>query len=201
MNDNAEKQAKIDIKDFIEKAIFAGKYKKARILASKPYNTSEVEKCGNGVIVGKGVLLGSDIKPILDFIYGDGSPDFIIISNDEDLEHLKKYSAERMKETNNKSSVSQIESNEQIRDTIKETIKKAIEKGRIIESNIEDIFNFVKEAEGKNKDELKRLMGKVFKLGFNQSETTEIFKSNTNLKVDKNTFVASKDANKENEED
>lgn len=201
MSDIREKQKEINIKNFIEKAILAGKYKKARILASKPYNISEVEKFGNGVIIGKAVLFGPDIIPVLDFINGNGSPDFIIISNDEDVEYLKKYSTERIAKKNNESSVSQIEANEQIRNTIRETIKKATEKGRIIKSEIEDIFNLVKEAEGKSKDELKELMGKVFNLGFNQSETTDIFKANPNLKINKNTFVANKDGKNKDEEE
>lgn len=201
MSNNIEKKAVINVKDFLDKAILAGNYEAARKIAGKPYNISEVEKCCNGVIIGKGVLFGPDIKPILDFIYGNGSPDFIIISNDEDLEHLKKYSEEKIKRRSDESSVSQIESDEQIRDTIKETIKKATENSRPIKSNIEDIFNLVKEAEGKSKDELKELMGKVFKSGFNQSETTDIFKANPNLKINKNTFVVSKDVKNKDEEE
>lgn len=201
MSDNLEKQAKVEIKDIINMAISAENYEVAKQLAGKPYNISEVEKCGNGVIIGKGVLFGSNIEPILEFIYRSGSPDFIIISNDEDLEHLKKYSVERMKRRSDESSVNQIEFNEQIRNTIRETIKKASDKSRPIESDIEDIFNIVKEAEGKSKDELKRLMGKVFNLGFNQGETTDIFKANPNLKINKNTFVANKDGKNKGEEE
>lgn len=40
-------------------------------------------------------------------------------------------------------------------------------------------------------------MAKVYKLGYNQKQTTEIFMTDPSLEVDKNTFVVKRDVKEE----
>lgn len=176
---------------YITLAISKKNYSLAKVFAGKPFRVSEVERIAsenNGVLIGSAVLFNicSD-KVINELIEGNEIADFIVVSNKEGLNTLYNFLEERkLKEKKEKLIVSQT-----IDTKIREVIKKY--KPEEKEENIENILTLVKEAEkASDNDELTTIMGEVYKLGYNQGQTTEIFMANPVLKVDKNTFVVKK---------
>lgn len=187
MRSNSDKD---EIMRYITLATSKNNYSLARVFAGKPFRVSEVERIASendGVLIGSSVLFNTDDKVINELIEGKEIDDFIIISNEEGLNTLYNFLEEKkLKEKKEKLITSQ-----NIDTKIREVIKKY--KPEEKEENIKSILKLVKEAEKtSDNDELTTIMGKVFDLGYNQGQTTEIFVANPVLKVDKNTFVVKK---------
>ena len=165
-------------------------YSLARVFAGKPFQVSEVERIASendGVLIGSSVLFNTDDKVINELIEGKEIDNFIIVSNEEGLNILYNFLEER----NLKEKKEKLIASRDIDVKIREVIKKY--KPEEKEENIKSILKLVKEAEKtSDNDELTTIMGKVFDLGYNQGQTTEIFVANPVLKVDKNTFVVKK---------
>ncbi len=165
-------------------------YSLARVFAGKPFQVSEVERIAsenNGVLIGSAVLFNTDDNVINELIEGKEIDNFIIVSNEEGLNILYNFLEER----NLKEKKEKLIASRDIDVKIREVIKKY--KPEEKEENIKNILKIVKEAEKtSDNDELTTIMGKVFDLGYNQGQTTEIFVANPVLKVDKNTFVVKK---------
>ena len=165
-------------------------YSLARVFAGKPFQVSEVERIASendGVLIGSAVLFNTDDNVINELIEGKEIDNFIIVSNEEGLNILYNFLEER----NLKEKKEKLIASRDIDVKIREVIKKY--KPEEKEENIKNILKIVKEAEKtSDNDELTTIMGKVFDLGYNQGQTTEIFVANPVLKVDKNTFVVKK---------
>lgn len=165
-------------------------YSLARVFAGKPFQVSEIERIAsenNGVLIGSAVLFNTDDNVINELIEGKEIDNFIIVSNEEGLNILYNFLEER----NLKEKKEKLIASRDIDVKIREVIKKY--KPEEKEENIKNILKIVKEAEKtSDNDELTTIMGKVFDLGYNQGQTTEIFVANPVLKVDKNTFVVKK---------
>lgn len=189
-----KKLDKDEIMRYIALATSKKNYSLAKAFASKPFQASKVEKIAsenNGVLIGSSVLFNTDDKVINELIEGKKIDDFIIISNEEGLNTLYNFLEKRnLKEKKEKLIASQ-----DIDTKIREVIKKY--KPEETEENIKSILKLVKEAEKTSVNELKTKMGEVYKLRYNQGQTTEIFMANPNLKVDKNTFVVKRDLKEE----
>ena len=175
---------------YITLATSKNNYSLARVFAGKPFQVSEVERIAsenNGVLIGSAVLFNTDDNVINELIEGKEIDNFIIVSNEEGLNILYNF----LEEKNLKEKKEKLIASRDIDVKIREVIKKY--KPEEKEENIKNILKLVKEAEKtSDNDELTTIMGKVFDLGYNQGQTTEIFVANPVLKVDKNTFVVKK---------
>ena len=180
------------ILEFIIEAISKENYYLAKIFASKPFRVSEVERIASendGVIIGAAIIFGDADEVVSKVIRGEKPYNFIVVLDEEGLNNLHEFFERRKLEEKTE---------------IKETIKKYTPEEK--EENIEIAFKLVKEAkkfvEGikgkKNKEPIVReRMVKVYKLGYNQKQTTEIFMADPSLEVDKNTFVVKRDVKEE----
>ena len=175
------------ILEFIIEAISKENYYLAKIFASKPFRVSEVERIASendGVIIGAAIIFGDADEVVSKVIRGEKPYNFIVVLDEEGLNNLHEFFERR-----------KLEEKTEILATSEEK-----------EENIEIAFKLVKEAkkfvEGikgkKNKEPIVReRMAKVYKLGYNQKQTTEIFMADPSLEVDKNTFVVKRDVKEE----
>lgn len=191
------------ILEFIIEAISKENYYLAKIFASKPFRVSEVERIASendGVIIGAAIIFGDADEVVSKVIRGEKPYNFIVVLDEEGLNNLHEFFERRKLEE--KTEI--LATSEEIDTKIKETIKKYTPEEK--EENIEIALKLVKEAkkfvEGikgkKNKEPIVReRMVKVYKLGYNQKQTTEIFMADPSLEVDKNTFVVKRDVKEE----
>lgn len=172
--------------NLIWKAVIKGNYEVLKTLGKKPYQFSRVEELMLGTdysIIGCAVILNGNLESILEGTNEQEKPAYLLVRNKEELKTLEEFlESEKLEEENEKLEKAQT-TDEKIKDTIRKYTPDDEEK-------VEDVFQLVRSAEGLNQEELKKQMAKVYKLGYNQNQTTAIFRANTKLNVNKNTFIA-----------
>lgn len=135
-------------------------------------------------ILGRGVIFLKDgLIENIDLSFLENiSTYFIEISNEKQFEEFKKLLEIEVQKKISVKEQKKYDKEEIIMTTIIREVPNETEE------NKEKLLELVKSAEGKNKDDLLEIMDTAYKIVRAQGKVTEIFMSNPELKVSKNTY-------------